>query len=331
MHIAIIGAGLSGLSCARQLQGQGHSVIVYEKNRSVSGRMSTRETEFGGFDHGTQYFTADSAGFKKQVSQWKKTGLVVDWQPSLVKLSQGIAKSAGRSKKRYVATPGMSALCRQLAEGLDIRTEQRIMRIEPLGPQWLLALQSDTVPIEASAGPFDAVLLALPAEQAAALLEVAPTLAKQAQKTRSAPCWALLLGFQTSLDLGYDGAWVDGSRLAWIVRDTSKPQHRDGERWVAHATPAWSAKHLEDDEERITEKLLKAFHEATGSQVQPVHAWAHRWRYAQATQPLADNCLWHQKLRIGACGDWFANGLEGAGRVENAYLSGLALAAAIGS
>ena len=331
MHIAIIGAGLSGLSCARQLQGQGHSVIVYEKGRGVSGRMSTRETEFGGFDHGTQYFTADSAGFKKQVSHWKKTGLVVDWQPSLVKLSQGMAKSAGRSKKRYVATPGMSALCRHLAEGLDIRTEQRITRIEPLGPQWLLALQSDAVPIEATAGPFDAVLLALPAEQAAALLEVAPTLAKQAQKTRSAPCWALLLGFQTSLDLGYDGAWVDGSRLAWIVRDTSKPQHRDGERWVAHATPAWSAKHLEDDEERITEKLLKAFHEATGSQVQPVHAWAHRWRYAQATQPLADNCLWHQKLRIGACGDWFANGLEGAGRVENAYLSGLALAAAIGS
>ena len=331
MHIAIIGAGLSGLSCARQLQGQGHSVIVYEKGRGVSGRMSTRETEFGGFDHGTQYFTADSAGFKKQVSHWKKTGLVVDWQPSLVKLSQGMAKSAGRSKKRYVATPGMSALCRHLAEGLDIRTEQRITRIEPLGPQWLLALQSDAVPIEATAGPFDAVLLALPAEQAAALLEVAPTLAKQAQKTRSAPCWALLLGFQTSLDLGYDGAWVDGSRLAWIVRDTSKPQHRDGERWVAHATPAWSAKHLEDDGERITEKLLKAFHEATGSQVQPVHAWAHRWRYAQATQPLADNCLWHQKLRIGACGDWFANGLEGAGRVENAYLSGLALAAAIGS
>lgn len=330
MHIAIIGAGLSGLTCARQLQAQGHSVTVYEKSRSISGRMSTRETEFGGFDHGAQFFTADSAGFKKQVGNWKKTGLVVDWPATLVRLSQGVAKSAGRSKKRYVAIPGMGALCRHQAEGLDIRTEQRIMRIEPLGQQWLLALQSDTVPIEATAGPFDAVVVALPAEQAGALLEVAPILAKQAKKAGSAPCWALLMGFQTSLELGYDGAWVDGSRLAWIVRDASKPQHRDGERWVAHASPEWSAKHLEDDEERITEKLLKAFHEATGSDVQPVHAWAHRWRYAQAIHLLADDCLWQQKLRIGACGDWFANGLDGAGRVENAYLSGLALAKAIG-
>ena len=94
---------------------------------------------------------------------------------------------------------------------------------------------------------------------------------------------------------------------------------------------AWSQEHLEDEAERAREKLLKAFHEATGSQVQPIYSTVHRWRFAQATQPLAADCLWDGALGIGACGDWFAAGLDGAGRVENAFLSALAVSSAIGT
>lgn len=299
MHIAVIGAGLSGLTCARQLQTQGHSVTVYEKSREVSGRMSTRQTEFGGFDYGAQYLTASSADFRKQLAGWKKAGLIIDWNADL-------------------------------AQGLDIRCEQVVRRIEPLGKQWLLSVGSNSVAIDATAGPFDAVLLAVPADQAAPLLAPIPALAKQVAKAKLSPCWAMMLSFPLPLELGYDGAWVSGSRLAWIARDNAKPEHRDGERWVAHASTDWSVRHLEDDEERVKEKLLKAFHEATGSQVQPIHASAHRWRYAQALAPLAEDCLWRPKLRIGVCGDWFAAGLEGCGRVENAWISGMALAAAVG-
>ena len=330
MHIAVIGAGLSGLTCARQLQIQGHSVTVYEKNREVSGRMSTRQTEFGGFDYGAQYLTASSADFRKQLAGWKKAGLIIDWNAELAQLNQGVRKPTGRSQKRFIPIPGMSGLCTHLAQGLDIRCEQVVRRIEPLGKQWLLSVGSNSVAIDASAGPFDAILLAVPADQAAPLLAPIPALAKQVAKAKLSPCWAMMLSFPLPLELGYDGAWVSGSRLAWIARDNAKPEHRDGERWVAHASTDWSIRHLEDDEERVKEKLLKAFHEATGSQVQPIHASAHRWRYAQALAPLAEDCLWRPKLRIGVCGDWFAAGLEGCGRVENAWVSGMALAAAVG-
>jgi renalase len=44
---------------------------------------------------------------------------------------------------------------------------------------------------------------------------------------------------------------------------------------------------------------------------------------------LPGDCLWDAKLRIGVCGDWFAAGLDGSGRVENAYLSGFSLADAV--
>src|SRR6185369_10035327 len=76
MHIAIIGAGIAGLTCARRLQAQGHSVVIYEKSSDISGRMNTRQTELGGFDYGAQYFTAGSTFFKKEIAAWRKAGWV---------------------------------------------------------------------------------------------------------------------------------------------------------------------------------------------------------------------------------------------------------------
>jgi len=332
MHIAIVGAGLAGLICARQLQEQGNQVIVYEKNDEISGRMRTRQTELGGFDFGAQYFTATSPAFKKAITVWRKAKWVSPWEGKLVRLESGriVTADSEQSKQRFIGVPGMSTLAQQLSAGLDIRTEQMVKRIEAFGDhQWLLKIEADTVPVEASAGPFDAVILAIPAEQAASLLTVAPKLAAEAERARYAPCWALMMGFQDPLPLSYDGAWIKSSRLSWIARDASKEQRRAGEHWVAHASADWSIEHFDDDDERAKEKLLKAFHDATGSFVQPIYATVHRWRYAQAVHTIAGNCLWDANLRIGACGDWFEAGLEGSGRVENAFLSGTAMAEAL--
>ena len=333
MHIAIVGAGLAGLICARQLQEQGNQVTVYEKKDEISGRMNTLQTELGGFDYGAQYFTARTAQFKKAITAWRKLKLVCPWDGKLVKLESGRIASADNDdivpRHRYVAVPGMNALAAELAQGLDIRSGQWVKRIESHQDQWLLKIASDAVPIEASAGPFDAVILAIPSEQASALLTVAPKLAAEAGRARYAPCWALMMAFQDSLGLDYDGAWVKSSRLSWIAHDSSKLERRPGEHWVAHAAGEWSLEHFEDDDERIKEKLLKAFHDATGTHVQPVFAAVHRWRYAQATVTISGDCLWDAVLRLGACGDWFEAGLDGSGRVENAFLSGMAMAEAL--
>ena len=333
MDIAIIGAGMSGLICARALQERGHHVTVYEKSLAVSGRMSTRQTELGGFDHGAQYLTATTAAFKKATATWSKSGWLVPWSGTLVALEQGRVTPAAPTKAktiRYVGVPGMRSIGENLARGLDVRTGQRVEAVEKFGQQWLLAVQADTVPITASAGPFDAVVVSAPADQAAELLHADPAFAQSALGAKNQPCWSLLLAFEDALDLGYDGAWVSGSRLAWLARDASKPGRRPGEHWIAQASAAWSTEHLEDEPERAKEKLLKAFHEATGSHVQPVYVAVHRWRYAQATLPIDGDCLWNEKLRLGACGDWFHAGLVGSGRIENAYLSGVAVAAKIG-
>ena len=65
--VAIIGAGIAGLSCADALTAEGWQVTLFDKGRKAGGRMASRrlETPHGeaSFDFGAQYFTVRDAGF----------------------------------------------------------------------------------------------------------------------------------------------------------------------------------------------------------------------------------------------------------------------------
>ena len=53
----VVGAGISGLLAADELQREGWTVAVLDKSRGVGGRMTTRRVGEGTFDHGAQFFT----------------------------------------------------------------------------------------------------------------------------------------------------------------------------------------------------------------------------------------------------------------------------------
>ena len=92
-----------------------------------------------------------------------------------------------------------------------------------------------------------------------------------------------------------------------------------------HAGPDWSREHLERRSEETAPLLLAAFAAAIGIDLPaPSHLSAHRWRYALVERPLGESCIWDPALRLGLCGDWCLGP-----RVEAAYLSGRALAAAL--
>ncbi len=361
--IAVIGAGVAGLACARRLVDRGHEVTVFERAGAAGGRIATMRTEIGSFDHGAQYFTARDAAFVAEAKRWSAAGIVEPWPVAVKSLGAASGKPgwgahAGAGTSRWVGVPGMSAIASHLASGLDVRFDARIVQLDPVAasrieqhgeqrgdsPRWSLSRREGDAGADAAVtlteGLFDGVVVAIPAESAAALLNVAPKLARQASGARIETCWALLLGFtepsESDAESGPttdavahpihvgDAAFVESGRLAWIARESSKPARRLGERWTAHAQSAWSVEHFDDDPEDVKAKLLRAFHEATGTAEQPIYAAVHRWRHALVRTPLACDSLWDAQLRVGTCGDWCRGH-----RVEDAWLSGVALADAI--
>ena len=183
-------------------------------------------------------------------------------------------------------------------------------------------------------GGFDSVVLAIPHAQARELLQTSGLMLNwigALDAVQAAPCWTMMLAFPHAMQPGlnslgpqWNAARSTHHRIAWLARESSKPA-RDGiERWTVQASADWSREHLEDDAERITAKLLKAFAEITGIRAEPAYAESHRWRYAKTEQPLGQTHLWSAQDSIGLCGDWCLGH-----RVEDAFVSGLELALAV--
>ncbi|MEY3629741.1 MAG: hypothetical protein RLY91_1507, partial [Pseudomonadota bacterium] len=122
--IAVIGAGIAGLTCAARLKSLGHQVEVFEKGRGPAGRMSTKRGDDWTADHGAQYFTARDPLFIKQVEQWLAEGVAAAWDHELKVFEAGTWKTSQSKDVRYVGIPGMNAPAKQLAKDLTIHSSQ---------------------------------------------------------------------------------------------------------------------------------------------------------------------------------------------------------------
>lgn len=317
--VAVVGAGMAGLTAAGVLQDHGFAVRVFDKARGPSGRMSTRRAgEARQFDHGAQFFTARDPVFQACVDAWRLAGVVAPWSGRFGTLRDGRFEANPSPVPRYVGVPRMSALGRHLAAELTLETGVRISQLEGGPGGWTLRDDQG-----GDRGTYDSVLLAVPAPQASPLLTEAPQLAQIAQAGDMVPCQALMLAFDRPLGLPFDGVEIAGGPLAWIARDSSKPGRPPGACWVVHADPDSSEVMLEASPEDAVAFLLSAFQEAVGTAQVPVHAVHHRWRFARprAHRLPGRRAVYDPSLQLGLAGDW----LVGA-RIEGAWQSGVSLA-----
>jgi predicted NAD/FAD-dependent oxidoreductase len=306
--VAIIGAGIAGLSCATALSKAGYHVELFDKARGPGGRMSTRrfETPMGeaSADHGAQYFTARDPDFLEEVIGWALACVATPWTD--------VAEDC------WVGVPGMNAIIRHLASAQSVRWNSRIETISATSAGWELATGEGPI------GPFDAVVLAIPSDQALPFLAGNDfAMARRAMLARFQPCWTALFAFEAPLDTTLSFV-RDVGAIGWACRESAKPQRHGPETWVVQANASWSSDHLEDDADAILTLLRQELGEALGTHVpQPIAQSSHRWRYAMSSG-LGDGALWNSALSLGACGDWLLGP-----RVESGWLSGRAMAGAM--
>jgi hypothetical protein len=307
--ILIIGGGMAGLSAATALAAAGQSIIVLDKGRGPGGRMAARRVEIGGeqvsFDHGAQYFTARDPGFREVVSGWEAAGVAASWP------------AAG--DEAFVGTPGMNACIKALAAPLDVRWGVRAERLTREVGLWR---------IESGEQSFTSatVLVAVPAEQAAVLLaEAAPDLAALAASVTSAPCWAVMAGFDAPIDFADDTFRSATAPISWAARNSAKPGRTGAENWVIHASADRSRELIDYPKDDAARTLLGDFFVAAGiAPAAPVHLDAHRWLYALPAALTGESARFDPGMGIGIAGDYLHSP-----RVEGAWLSGHALAEAV--
>lgn len=315
--VAVIGAGMAGLSCAAYLRQSGYFVEVFEQDRVIGGRVATMRNGLVAFDSGAQYLTARTDRFRTYINGLCASGYAAKWEP---KTTSGDRQGV-QLHTWFVGTPGMSSIVRPLTESVRVHTSKRVHTIRDNGKGWMLWFEDET-----SVGPFAAVAVCVPAPQARLLLGHLDGMADAIGRVRMMPSWAAMLRFENKI-LPDQDVYSDMSEvIRWIARNSSKPgRGGKGETIVIHASPNWSRETLDIEPEVVAEELWREVSSVLRlPKAQPQISMAHLWQHGLVDQALGESCLFSSHYKVGAAGDWCLGRLA-----EQAFESGQSLARAI--
>lgn len=316
----VVGAGISGLLAARELQGAGWRVTVLDKGQGVGGRMATRRVEGGTFDHGAQFFTVRDKRFRKLVEGWTEAGAAEEW-------TRGFADAEGRRNEdghpRYRGSEGMTSIPKYLARDLDVETGEYVVAAH------LDNGGGSEVVTENAAHEADALILTAPVPQSLALAESGGYRLPQPVRSHLAeitydPCIALMAVVQKiGLVPEPGGMQIKGEPLDWIGDNQAKGISETPALTI-HAGPGWSREHFDVPDSKVTEALLDLAGEYLDTNLtsKVIETSIARWRYSWVTNSHPKPYLVaSQDPPLLFCGDAF-----GKPRVEGASLSGLSAA-----
>ncbi len=316
----VVGAGISGLLAARELQVAGWRAVVFERARNVGGRMATRRLGSGTFDLGAQFFTVRSERFGGLVDQWLKAGVTREW-------TRGFADAQGRHNEdgypRYRGSEGMTSIPKYLARDLDVLTGETVVEVNARDEIWEICTESG----HQETGT--ALLLTAPVPQSVALagsadFELPVEARRRLDRISYDPCLALtvLVNGPTGVPEP-GGVQIKGEPLDWIG-DNQRKGISEVPAITVHAGPGWSREHFEADEAWVIDSLLRFAGNQLGFDLGPRVSKTSltRWRYSWVSRP-------HPEPYLLACETpplLFAGDAFGGAKVEGAALSGLAAA-----
>ncbi len=336
IDVAVVGAGIAGLSFAREIKSRGRAPVVFERARGVGGRCATRRIDEQPVDHGVAFLHGRSERFRTELEALAAEVGCSAWPH--VTAGRGLPcqpEAFGEGVVRLAPAAGVSQLAKQLARQLDVRLETEItsLRAAARGAAvegWELLLSSgDTIRAKTLAlaltVPGSRRLLTamdpLP-EPVAALLPVLDLV-------RTLPCLTVIARFPEGVapptwDLSLPET---SATVHTILHDSAKRTGRKRLTLVIQARPRFSRDHLAQPAESWAGTLLAEAAALHGDWLgRPELVQPHIWRQARVDAASQLAAPLFVRLRGGAALGIVGDALHPAGGIEGAYLSGLALA-----
>ncbi|MFB2839154.1 NAD(P)/FAD-dependent oxidoreductase [Floridanema evergladense] len=327
--VAIVGAGVAGLTVGQQLRQAGYGVVVVEKSRGVGGRVATRRLHHTRADHGLRYLEEKGELLQGLVKILSDRQILKLWTDKI-----SLSPDSQITTNCYVAPEGMSAVAKFLAKGLEIRLNHRVESISVNNQDcWQLnfAAVNDELPASLLA---KALVVAIPAPQALMLLEslVSQEVLGRLGAIEFEPCITVMAGYSSSCRCDRSEKAIlfsQNDNLAWIGLDSSKRLNSEAPVFVIQSSAKFAQLYLDaqDLQPAARELLASAAKHFIPWLDNPEFFQVHRWRYAFPSRPLSEMFLDAQtSLPLICCGDWCGGNL-----VESALQSGLSTAQRINS
>jgi len=346
--VAVVGAGMAGLTAAQQLRQAGYRVVVVDKSRGVGGRVATRRANGTRVDHGLRYLAAQGEISRRLIEILSARQILKVWTDTVYQFSPDSRLATPDSQNsiwRYIAPEGMSFVAKFLALNLEIwfnRRVETIIRYQDDFWQLNFASSADDLPEILTA---KALVVAIPAPQALMLMEglvergLSGEFFKGLRSIEFDPCITVMAGYPSSCEFNQPWKAVvfpENDDLAWVGLDSSKRLNSSAPVLVIQSSAKFAQFYLDaSDLQPAAKQLLADLAEYFQPWMShPEWLQVHRWRYAFPSRPLAESFLAVETtLPLICCGDWcggnliesaLTSGLEAAQRV-NAKLQNLSL------
>ena len=311
--ILIIGAGMSGLTAARELRAAGHEVTIVDKGRGVGGRMATRRFAGGRFDHGAQFFTTRSNEFQAATRDWENQNVANHWFDGTPTPDEP-AKTDGHP--RYCGSEGMTAIGKFLMRDLDVHLNQEIESLSRSDGAWNAATADGTT----FSG--EELILTAPLPQSLKLFDSSSQLLPDAMRAilesvTYEPCFAVLAQLNGPSNIAPPGLlYVNGDPIWWVADNSQKGVSPIEGSVTIHSSGNYARAHYDDKSFQIGQELIEAAKQWLGREVQEFEV--RRWRYSKPENPLDIGVARDANCAVTFAGD----ALMGA-KIEGAFTSGL--------
>jgi len=350
--VAVVGGGIAGLVCAARLSQMGvPNVTVFDTGKNaVGGRCSSRDVVINGqlhtFDHSAQYFTVSDHRFANIVSFLHQKDAIKQWKGPVGHLrNDGKFRANAEPHQAFVGTDGMKSIPECLASLVTIKRPVWVGTV-----YWETAMKKWKVD---KYGYFDYLVIAHNGKCADKLMSDAGVpkihsllrvrfgerLLPKDARMQLCSQWVLLVAFEKSLGLHYQGAHVEDKDISWIANNTAKlkkdkAQSRSSlECWTIFSTRSFGSANKVPQENvppkkatEVTNKLLESFAKVTKvpkHKLEPCFSRVQLWGAAVPMNILenGDDCVFDGAHQVAVCGDWLVSPC-----IQGAAVSAMAVA-----
>jgi renalase len=327
--VVIVGAGVAGLTCARELSRRGVSNVVLERASHIGGRCASLDLDGQPVDHGIPFLHAESREFALELDALGDDGKLRGWPLRMHSRRPGLTPAGLRGQRRMARRAGVAEFPASLARGTEVRVGSEVVALAPARERMRITL-ADGTSIEA---PFIVTATAL--DDALRLVE--PVVAEWPgaahhlsgiHALRWVPMLTLIARYPGGVrDPGFD-LWHPASTavIHAVIHDSAKRSEPAQRTLVFHGRESFSRDYLLRDRDEWASELLWEAGQLLGEwAARPAAFHAHAWSCARLRPGYTMGEVVTFESPAGACvslcGDAFAAqpGLEGA------FMSGIAL------
>ncbi len=296
-NIAIIGAGITGLSLAYNLRG--NNITIFDKSWRPGGRVSTRKNDELLFDHGAHYLSKNHK--VKQLKNLLDSLDIVN--EKIINFSTNYLKKDFIKKTILIGKNGMNSIPRKIFDNLKIKSyfNSKIISIEKNNETYSLITETENYI------NFDLVLVCVPFLQAKELTNKFIDFNLK-HEPKYEPIYTVMLSYEESNNINIDGGLNLHNDISFFMKQNFKFPNLKDECWVLNLSSDFTFKNLDINNKILEEKVISIFERSFSLNQKPKFQNTHRWLYAQTkisyNSLSKKNWIGSKDSKIFLSGDW---------------------------